>query len=255
MLALDLALALDPVELSRRAGIEPDDWQVGVLRSVAPRILLNCCRQSGKSSTTATLAVHTAVFLPGSLVVLLAPALRQSVELFRKCTDVYAVIGRPVPAESETKLSIELDNGSRIVSLPGRDEATIRGFSSVALLIIDEAARVHDDLYRAVRPMLAVSGGRLVALSTPFGARGWYHAEWTEGGPGWQRVEVPAAACPRISPEFLDDERRSLGSLFFQSEYECRFVDPIDSVFTHADVMAALDTTVTPLFADLRLGA
>jgi len=52
------------------------------------------------------------------------------------------------------------------VSLPG-DEGTVRGFSGVSLLVIDEAARVADPLYFAVRPMLAVSQGRLVALDTP----------------------------------------------------------------------------------------
>ncbi len=41
-------------------------------------------------------------------------------------------------------------------------------------LKIDEAARVSDELYRAVRPMLATSGGRIVLLSTPFGKRGFF---------------------------------------------------------------------------------
>jgi hypothetical protein len=45
------------------------------------------------------------------------------------------------------------------------------------MLVIDEASRVDDTLYLAVRPLLAVSGGRLVALSTPFGKRGWFHDE------------------------------------------------------------------------------
>ena len=73
----------------------------------------------------------------------------------------------------ESRLSIELETGSRIVSLPGR-EATIRGFSGVHLLVVDEAARVADELYQAVRPMLAVSGGRIVLLGTPFGKRGFF---------------------------------------------------------------------------------
>ena len=86
MLATELARALDPVLLARAAGKEPDPWQATVLRSASPRLLLNCCRQSGKSTTTATLAVHTALYEPEALVLLLAPSQRQSVELFRKCT-------------------------------------------------------------------------------------------------------------------------------------------------------------------------
>ena len=176
MLAHDLVLALDPVELAREAGLEPDTWQARALRSREPRILLNCSRQAGKSTVTAALAVHTTLYEPGALALLLSPSLRQSQELFRKALDIYNGLKDPVPLESESALRLELKNGSRIVSLPGKQQ-TVRGFSGVTLLAVDEAAQVPDDLYFAVRPMLAVSGGRLVALSTPFGNRGW----WYEG--------------------------------------------------------------------------
>jgi hypothetical protein len=53
------------------------------------------------------------------------------------------------------------------------NEATIRGFSGVAPLIVDEASRVSDELYQAIRPMLAASGGEILLLSTPFGKRGF----------------------------------------------------------------------------------
>jgi hypothetical protein len=90
-------------------------------------------------------------------------------------------------------------------------------------LLIDEAARVPDDLYRAVRPMLAVSRGRLLCLSTPFGQRGFFHDEWTHGGPDWTRIRITAADCPRISADFLDQERRSLGAGWVNQEYLCSF--------------------------------
>src|SRR5919204_2521369 len=208
-IAADLACALDPVVLAEQAGLEPDPWQCHVLRSGAARVLLLCSRQAGKSTITSILAVHTALYEPGALVLLLSPTLRQSGELFKKCVGVYGAIGRPVPPESESALQLELENGSRIVSLPGK-EGTIRGYSGVRLLAVDEAAWVPDDLYLAVRPMLAVSGGRLVALSTPHGTRGWWYDAW-RGDEPWHRVEVPATACPRISPAFLDEEKRTLG--------------------------------------------
>ncbi len=182
MLASDLALALDPVLLARRAGIEPDPWQADVLRSTAPRRLLNCSRQSGKSTVAAIRAVHAALYEPGSLVLLLSPALRQSQELFRKCLDVYRSLDHPEPPEAESALRLELANGSRVVALPGK-EGTIRGYSGVGRLIVDVASRVPDDLYRSVRPMLAVSGGDLDAMSTPFGKRGFFYEAWADGGP------------------------------------------------------------------------
>ena len=240
----------DPVALFRAAAGEADPWQAAVLRSAAPRLLLNCSRQSGKSTVAATIAVHTALSEAGSLVLLLSPSLRQSQEIFRKALDVYHAGGSPVPPETENRLTLELANGSRVLSLPGT-ERTVRGFSGVRLLVVDEASRVDDDLYRSVRPMLAVSHGRLIALSTPWGKRGWWFQEWTEGGPTWARVEVPADRCPRISAEFLEEERRSLGPLFFQSEYACAFVDTVDQVFRGEDIAAALDPGVTPLFGEV----
>src|SRR5215213_5539488 len=243
MLASDLALALDPVLLSQRAGLVPDDWQEQVLRSPSPRLLLNACRQSGKSSTVATLAVHTAVFDPGALVLLVSPTLRQSGELFKKALAVYRALDRPVPTESETALTLTLENGSRIVSLPGK-EGSVRGYSGVRLLAIDEAARVPDDLYASVRPMLAVSGGRLVALSTPFGTRGWWYEAWINQEEPWERYRITAEECPRISLEFLAEERRNVGEWWFKQEYFCEFLDSQSQAFRREDIDAMFSEEV-----------
>jgi hypothetical protein len=241
-LAGDLALALDPVKLAERAGIVPDPWQVDVLRSGASRQLLNASRQSGKSTISAVLAAHAAIYQPGSLTLLLSPTLRQSQELFKKTLAVYRAAGRPAPSEAESALRLELENGSRIVSLPGK-EGTIRGYSGVRLLVIDEAARVPNDLYLAVRPMLAVSGGRLLALSTPFGTRGWWYEAWRSDEP-WERYEIPATACPRIPAAFLDEERRTLGEWWFEQEYLCRFFDARSQAFRREDIDRAFQEEV-----------
>jgi hypothetical protein len=95
--------------------------------------------------------------------------------------------------------------------------------------------------------MLAISHGRLIALSTPFCRRGWLHKEYTEGE-GWERVKITAYDCPRISKQFLDEERRSLPVFWFQSEYLCEFTDTVDQVFLTEHVQAALSAEVRPLF-------
>jgi hypothetical protein len=245
-LADDLKLALDRVSFAKRLGLEPDPWQEELLRSTSDRVLLNCCRQSGKSTMTAVIALHRALYHPGSLILCLAPALRQSQELFGKVLGFYRDLGRPVSPQGERKLSLELENGSRIVTLPG-SEKTIRGFSGTSLLILDEAARVDDELYFAVRPMLAVSGGALMMLSTPYGKRGVFYEEWS-GGEGWERYEVPASRCPRISEEFLDEERACLPPFIYRQEYECSFEETEDQVFTTDMIDRALTDEVKPLF-------
>lgn len=239
----------DPAYFAARIGFDADPWQIDLLRATDPRILANCARQSGKSSTTGILAVHTVLYVPNSLVILLSPALRQSQELFRKCLDAYRLADRPVPPEAETKLTLELQNGSRIISLPS-SEATIRGFSGVRLIVVDEASRVPDELIAAVRPMLAVSGGRLIALSTPAGKRGWWHKAWI-GDESWRRFEVKAEQCPRIPAAFLAEERKSLGDRLYNQEYGCSFEDNAFSVFNFEAIQRALDEDLPPLFPGL----
>jgi len=111
-------------------------------------------------------ALHKSLVTPDSLVLILAPAERQAKELFSKVAEAYHALGHVIPAESYRKLGMELTNGSRIEALPGT-EKTVRGFSGVDLLIVDEASRVADELYYAVRPMLAISGGRSHASVHP----------------------------------------------------------------------------------------
>ncbi len=240
-----LAYRLDPAQMARGAGIELDPWQSKLVRSHSSRILINCSRQSGKSTTVSVIADHTAFYQDDSLILLLSPSLRQSGELFRKCLDVYRDLGKPIPADSENKLSLELENGSRIISLPGT-EGTTR----------------PDELYMSVRPMLAVSGGRLIVLSSPYGARGFFYEAYkriqedkkamrlidnndtfydlvnnkNKSESNWEYYEVPATECPRITPEFLAEEQEDMGDWWFQQEYMCKFNDMQTAAFRSEDI-------------------
>ncbi len=212
----------DPAWILRARGIEPDAWQRDVLLSPRNRLLLNCSRQVGKTTVVATLALHRALICPGRPVVIIAPSLRQSMELFRQVVEGHQALGNPLGIRGRGLGRLDFANGSRVLALPGRAE-TIRGIGGVGLLVIDEASRVEDDLYKSVRPMLAATQGKLVALSTPFGRRGWFHEEWTGDNP-WSRIRIPWQDCPRITQGFIDTESRSLGERWIQQEYGCEFV-------------------------------
>ena len=230
VLQTDLIAALDPVEFVRNVtGFDQvDPWQAEALRSDADRLILNCARQSGKSTISGLLALHTAVYRPGALVLLLSPSLRQSSELFKTVHRYYRTVAEDVPARRESALQLELRNGSRIISLPGK-EATVRGYAGVSLLVVDEASRVPDDLFHAISPMLAVSNGRLVLLSTPFGKRGFFYDCWESDD--WHRIRITAEQCPRISEEFLARERKAMPSWLSKQEYGCSFEESCASVF------------------------
>jgi hypothetical protein len=121
----------------------------------------------------------------------------------------------------------------------------------VRLLVIDEASRVSDLLYGSCRPMLAVSQGRLVTLSTPFGMRGWWYEAWRSDG-AWERFEVAAAEIPRISASFLQEEKLALPRPIYRQEYECSFEATEDQVFSLLDVERAITSSVAPLFGEAQ---
>ena len=246
MLHDDLIYALDPVEFSRAIGIDPDPWQADVLRSEKKRMLLNCCRQSGKSTTTATKALHTALYKPQSLTLIASPSLRQSQELFRKIRQSYDRLEQRPRLLEDNKLSMTLENGSRIVSLPG-DQSTVRGYSGVSLILEDEAAQVSDDFYLAIMPMLIVNQGTMICMSTPFGKRGHFFNEWQNGGDEWQRVQVDAMKCPRMTFDELERQKKTMGDMFFRQEFMCEFVDNITNTFTYDSISRAFTDELKPL--------
>jgi hypothetical protein len=262
-------------------GITADPWQRQLIESSATQTLVLASRQTGKSSASAACALTEALLNPPAEVLIISRAQRQSAEVLRKCREFYrglqgervrrrrwrpasvapeveAVKLRGIREDEEAitdaQLSMEFENGSRIISLPGSPD-TIVGYSAISLLILDEAARIKDDLYALVRPMLAVSGGRLIALSTPFGRRGWFWEAWERcdqarlrGLPEpWQRFRITAEECPRISAEFLAEERLAIGERWFRQEYLVAFVDTVDAVFRTEDILAMLGSTEKPL--------
>jgi hypothetical protein len=263
-------------------GKDPLPWQEEVLRDRSRYLQLLCARQIGKTFVAASLALQTALLEDPATVLVISPSERQSGEFVQAVRNLYNGVNgrakevvrdhslvnttpiRKLLAESiakdaayyrlparvrESALQLHLSNGSRIIGLPA-SEGTVRGYSAISLIVIDEAARVPDDLYRAVRPMLSASRGRMICLSTPFGKRGWFWEEWDKGRK-WKKWKVVALMCPWHveDPEFLPGEEYSLGARWFRQEYFCSFEDAIDQLIPQEDIEAAfLDWGVKPLF-------
>jgi Terminase large subunit, T4likevirus-type, N-terminal len=247
MLGRDLGRYLDPALFAADCNIRPDAWQADLLRTMPRRALLLCSRQSGKSTATALAAAHTAVYQPGALVVIVSPSQRQSAEMLRTCRNLLTKLEGGPRFDSESVLKIELENKSRIIALPASGD-TIRGMAGAALVVIDEASRVADEMLSVVRPMVATSNGAIIALTTPNGKRGWFHAAWHDGDPLWHRVRVPASECPRITQQFLDEERKALGPTRFAEEYGLEFVDSVMSAFPTTLIEQMFTNEVLPLW-------
>lgn len=230
----DAAFALSPSLWAKEAlAFKHDKKQAEILDSNNKRIIINCHRQWGKSTISAILCLHRAIFWPGSLCLIAAPALRQSSENFRKVISFMDELEQSPGMIEDTKLTLQMNNKSRILCLPGgSDGKTIRGFSAPDIIIEDEASRCSDELHVALLPMLSTNpASRLICASTPWGARGHFHKIWTEGQ-GWQKIELRASENPRISPKYLEEMRQIMSPQQFSQEFECQFVADEFTVFT-----------------------
>ena len=239
---IPMAHLLKPSVWAREAcGLVPDKWQEEALDCTGQWQAWCCSRQSGKSWCDGVRAMWQAAVKEDQTVLLFSKSLRQSGELFRLVASAYTkMVGGPfrevMPTRTdEASYSLKLTNGSRILSLPGSEES-IRGYTP-DLVVLDEASRIPDALYKAVRPMLAVSHGTLIVGSTPFGKRGFFWKIWKDRETSeWQTFFTTAADCPRIRSEFLEAEFEALGKDWYEQEYFCRFLEVTGMLFSQEQI-------------------
>jgi hypothetical protein len=227
-------------------GLILDDWQIKMLDSRAKRIALNIHRQGGKSTMSSLICLHTALFRPGSLSLIIAPALRQSQENFKKIRSFIDQLSEVPKFDESTKLSLQFETGSRILCLPGgNDGKTIRGFSRPDVIVEDEAAQCSDELHYAIMPMMATFPDcKYVMASTPFGQRGHFYKIWTESQ-AWEKYELKASDNPRISKEFLEEQRTSpMGPWYYAQEFECEFVAGETQLISHESILKVMNSDI-----------
>jgi Terminase large subunit, T4likevirus-type, N-terminal len=215
----EIAYRLDPALWVRDfLGVTPTAWQAQFLR--APRgasIIGLTSRQVGKTTTAAWAMAHTAIFQPGSLSVVACPAQRQSAEAVRKVKEVLLKCGVKIVVDNV--YGLELENGSRVLALPGSDDS-IRGYTVDGWIIADEAARLSPELISALRPMRARQPKtRLAMLSTAWSRTDPFWSAWESSG-DWIRIKATVDEHPTLfAPEFLEQERTNLGEDGYKREY------------------------------------
>lgn len=229
-LATEISLRVDPTGTMRMCGLTPDPFQARLLCSQSTRILLLCSRQLGKSTSVAFTALNTAYLVPDSLILISSKTENQARELFVKITRAHNRLNL-VTSVRDTNLTLELSNGARCVALCGEGDS-LRGYSDPNLCIIDEAAIVSDSVMTALLPMTIVSGGRLIALSTPMGKRGWFYEKWIADDQSWERINGKAIDSPRISKAALEQQRKDLGERKFAAEFDNQFVESEGQLFS-----------------------
>jgi hypothetical protein len=240
-----LRYRLDPVTLFEAVGndkYQPAyEWQVGALRSDSKRQLYLCTRRGGKSSVAAIKGLYRAMFTPKSFVLFLSRSQDQSQEIFRKCLVAYRELGKPFGVVAESTQHLELENGSRLRSISAQEDAG-RGWT-VDLLVIDEAATVKDSAVDSA--IGTITGGSIIALTTPKGPRGWFHDLWTTIGVDevWERYLVTADDIPNPDlADMVEEARLWRGERHVQQEYYCSFEADENAFFEDP---AVLDRSLT----------
>ncbi len=206
----------------RELDFHPDTPQTDIMTSESKDILVLGSRQTGKSTAAALRALYEALNDDGSTVLLAGPSGRQSGHIMTRSREFAQQLGLTLGAPPPGCDGYKLPNGSKIISLPDNN-TTVRGFSAPRLIIIDEAAFASDELITALRPMLAVSDGRMMLLTTPNGQSGYFYEKWHEQNDEVHKILCRADQCTRIDAKTLAGFRASMTTAEYAQEFDCQF--------------------------------
>ena len=236
----------DPISLwaAQSLDFHPDPRQAEILDSPAHRLILLCTRQFGKSTLSAVKALHFALHHPDSLTVVAAPSLRRSAEWIRLVRRFLHLLHLKPRTDRIHPHSLLLPNGARLVALPGVVDNN-RGYPA-HLLVFEEAAVIPSEMFEVLTGSLAATNGALWLISSAGPDHGFFYDQWRHREASWTRFKITATECPRISPEFLQQERLLIGEPAFRREFLCEFLPQGDQVISRELLEAALSDTVRP---------
>jgi hypothetical protein len=215
----ELAYRVDPALWVKNVlGVTPMPWQETFLRTPQnASILALTARQVGKTTTAAWAIAHCMLFTPGSLSVVACPTQRQSAEAVRRVREALIKAGARIVRDNVYE--IELENGSRVLALPGSDDS-IRGLTVDGWIVADEAARLPQNLIAALRPMRARTQACFAMLSTAWSRTDSFWTAWAGDEQSYIRLKATAdeEGAP-FTAEFLNQERQALGEDAYKREY------------------------------------
>jgi len=220
------------------------EHQLDLARSPARYRVVCAGRQSGKSVTLSTIALHEAATRRNVLVLLVSAGEAASRRLLADIAD--AATSSPLLSGSvldEHKGELALSNGSRIVSVPA-SQRQIRGWP-VDVLILDESGFIDPDIWRAAEPaIIARPGSRVILASSPWGTVDhFFRALWQRGSDAPDEHVAswhwPSSISPLVDAEQLERIREREPADYYAREYLAEWPDESGAYFTEAELMAA----------------
>ena len=210
--------------------IKLDPWQRDYINTKG-NVAVRAGRQSGKSFAQSLRVALFALLNEKTQTLIIGAVDRQSVELFEKVKSHIFVLAKHMIKKKPTLHKVELRNGSKIIALPaGRTGYGLRNYT-IHKLVADEAHYIPEEVWTAVRPMLATTGGTMDILSTPRGNVGFFYEAFQKGS-DFTTFHTTTAKCPRIDEDFLKLEKKRMTNLQFMQEYEAEFLDSLQQFFT-----------------------
>jgi len=208
---------------------KPFPYQQRLLNDQSKRIVACMGRQTGKTTTIATKAIHFAYTHPNTTTLIISPSLRQSMIMFDKIqtlTNQNQLLAKSITRKTHT--IIQLTNNSRIIALPC-SENLLRGYTA-QLAICDEAAFIPEKtITQIIFPMLSTTNGTAIFLSTPWDKNHFFYKAFLN--PNYNTHKIKSNQCPLITPQFLKEMQQNMTHEAYLMEYEAQFIEALNSYF------------------------
>lgn len=214
--------------VEKKLDIKLDDWQKTYILTKG-NTAVRAGRQSGKSFAESLRTALYSLLNPNTTILIIAAVERQAELLYEKVKSHIIALAKHMIVGRPTAHEMNLKEGRKILALPaGRDAYGLRGYT-VDKLVADEAHYIGEEVWTAIRPMLATTGGTMDLLSTPKGNKGFFYE--ASHSDDFTTLHIKSEDCPRISAEFLKAERRRMTKLQYMQEYEAEFLDHLQQFF------------------------
>ena len=216
-------------------------------------------RRTGKSRMAAAVGCYLACFLPRKLaagevgeVTIVSASREQAGVVFKYILgflEASPVLRKEVESATTTEVRLR---GNVVLSTRAGNYRTVRGRTLLAA-IIDEVAFLHDEtsalpdieVYRALLPALATTGGMLIGISTPYRKLGLLYQKHRDYfGVADPDVLVVSGNAPRFNPTInvsVIERARASDPEAARAEWDAEFRTDIGAFLDDQSIDAAVD--------------
>ena len=219
------------------------DFQRNIIRTIHDNRFTICKlpRQSGKSTTMVSYLLHHVLFNQDKKVAILANKLTTARELLQRLKKSYENLPKWLQQGivEWNKLSIQLENGSKVIA-SSTSSSAVRG-DTYSIILLDEYAfvpnNIAEDFFNSVYPTISSGEStKVVIVSTPKGMnmfyKMWKNAENEKNS--YVPIEVFWNEIPGRDQKFKEETIRNTSERQWLQEFECQFLGSEDTLISSA---------------------